>query len=353
MNIQRRILAVAAAAVTTVLLSACGGPGGSSAGGGDADSTPMTFMYSPYADYAPFFVAEGLGYYDDAGLDVELVAKGGSSGETFQHVSTGNVTGGGASWAAGLFNATNTGASISVVAGMSRIPDSGRNPSPLMASEQSGITDASQLKGKKVGVPGKGGFGIYSIHLALESVGLTLEDVELVNLSPGDIIPAMANGAIDASWTIEPVSSAIAKEGIGHEILDIDYQAGTELGLMIFNSAFVESNPDDVAAFVAATLRAVTELNDGGWNDPKVQALISEYTDLPTDVLTSLALTEADVDGSINWEDVAAQERFFQERGVLEYEGEVDIKSVYRGDIREKAVEQLAGILKTQGAVTP
>ncbi|MBH1966125.1 MAG: ABC transporter substrate-binding protein [Comamonadaceae bacterium] len=304
-----------------------------------AEAPPISFMYSPYADYAGFFVAQEKGYFRDAGLKVELISKAGSSGETFQHVSTGNVTAGGASWAAGLFNATKAGTSISITNSVSRIPDSGPNPAPLMVSEKSGITDAKQLKGKRIGTPGQGGFGIYSIHLALQSVGLTLADVQLVNLSPGDIIPAMANGSVDASWTIEPISSAVKSKNIGREILDVSYQAGTEIGMVIFNTKFAQDNPDTVAAFVGAYLKAVNELSNGGWQDPEIQKIISKYTDLPVEALKSLALTVPGKDGQINWENVAKQERFFHERKVLEYEGTLDMKSVFRADILEKAVK--------------
>lgn len=304
-----------------------------------ADAPPISFMYSPYADYAGFFVAQEKGYFRDAGLKVELISKSGGSGETFQQVSTGNVTGGGASWAAGLFNATKAGTSLAIVGGVSRIPDSGPNPAPLMASEKSGITNAKQLKGKKIGVPGQSGFGIYSVNLALQSVGLSLADVQLVNLNPGDIIPAMANGSVDASWTIEPISFAVKSKAIGHEILDVSYHAGTEIGMIIFNSKFAQEHPDAVAAFVGAYLKAVNELGNGGWKDPETQKIISKYTNLPVEALKSIALTTPGKDGKINWDNVAKQERFFHERKVLEYEGNLDMQKIFRADILEKAVK--------------
>lgn len=307
-----------------------------------AEQPPISFMYSPYADYAPFFVAQEKGYFEEVGLEVELIAKGGSSGETFQHVSTGNVTGGGASWASGLFNATAAGASLAILASVSKVPASGPNPSPLMVSTQSGINDASELKGKKIGTPGQTGFGYYSIAKALESVGLTLDDIEPVNLGAGDIIPALANGSVDASWTIEPISTAISSEGIGKEILDVDYHAGTELGMIIFNAAFTDENPDAVVAFVSAFLKAAQELVDGGWDDPEIQAIVAEYTNLPVETLTSLALTEVDLSGAIDWENVREQEQFFRDHGSLEYEGDSGVEDVYRDDLRQRAVERLA-----------
>ncbi|WP_024357117.1 ABC transporter substrate-binding protein [Leucobacter chironomi] len=343
MSLRRRLSGGIALLASAALLAGCASGGTAEAGTGDpADAPKITFLYSPYADYAPFFIAEEKGYFEEAGLDVELISKSGSSGETYQQVSTGSITAGGATWGAGLFNATKAGASLSVIASVSKVPDEGKNPAPLMASEQSGVTDAKQLKGKKIGIPGDGGFGIYSVHLALDSVGLSLDDVELVNLSPGDIPPAMANGSVDASWTIEPISSAIAGKDIGHDLLPVDYQAGVELGALVFNSEYVDKYPEAVTAFTAAYLRAVQELEAGGWNDPADQEIIAEYTDLPVETLTAIGLTRQDPEGAIDWEDVARQEAFFRERGALEFDGPSGIEQVFRKDILKEAVAQAA-----------
>lgn len=338
--------ATAVIATFALALTACGGGGtdadGSATGEAQAPDFPeMSFMYSPYADYAPFFVAQEKGYFADEGLEIELVAKGGSSGETFQHVSTGNVTGGGASWAAGLFNATAAGASLSIVASVSKVPESGENPAPLMVSNESGISEPSDLEGKKIGTTGESGFAYYSIHRALESAGLSLDDVETVNLGAGDIIPALTNGSVDASWTIEPISTAVEAEGIGQEIFDVSYHAGTELGMIIFNTEFTDEHPDAIVAFLKAFLKSANELADGGWDDPEIQEIVAEYTNLPVETLTSLALSETDLTGAIDWENVNEQEQFFRERGSLEYEGESGVEEVYREDLRHEAVTAL------------
>lgn len=341
MRIRRRIFGGVALLATAALITGCAsGVDDAPSTGDPADAPKISFLYSPYADYAPFFLAEEKGYFEDAGLDVELISKSGSSGETYQQVSTGSITAGGATWGAGLFNATKAGASLAVIASVSKVPTEGKNPAPLMASAESGVTDAKQLKGKKIGTPGEGGFGIYSIHLALEQVGLSLDDVELVNLSPGDIPPAMANGSVDASWTIEPISSAITEQKLGSELLDVSYHGGVELGALVFNSEYVEKYPEAVTAFTAAYLRAVTELDEGGWDDAATQEIIAEYTDLPVSTLKSIGLTIQDPAGEIDWADVQRQEDFFRDRGTLEFDGPSGIKDVFREDILKDSVAE-------------
>ncbi len=337
---------IAGATATVLVLAGCAAqtsPSPSASGSTGATSEPapaISFLYSPYADYAPFFLAEDKGYFDAAGVDVELIPKGGTSGETYQLVSTGNVVAGGATWGAGLFNATKAGASLSVIASVSRVPESGKDPSPFVASTLSGVTQVSELKGKKVGIPGDGGFGVYSVSLALATAGLTLEDVELVNVGPPETGPALANGSIDAAWTIEPISSALFGENLAVEITDVSHHAGTELGALVFNSEYVQQHPDAVVAFTSAYLKAAAELKAGGWTDAASKEIISKYTELPVETLDSIGLTEQDPTGQIDWADVAKQEEFFRQRGSLEYEGSADIQSIFQADLLKQAQEK-------------
>ncbi|WP_264030146.1 ABC transporter substrate-binding protein [Cellulosimicrobium sp. SH8] len=341
MAISRRSSITISLVAAAGVLAGCAG-GSDPSGGGDDAAPQISFLYSPYADYAPFFLAEDKGYFEEAGVDVELLAKGGTSGETYQLVSTNNVTAGGATWGAGLFNATEAGASLSVIASVSRVPESGPNPAPFVVAADSGITSIEQVAGSRVGIPGDGGFGIYSVAKALEAGGLTLDDVELVNVGPPETGPALVGGSVDAAWSIEPISSSLESEGIASEILPIDYHAGTELGALVFSTEYVDEHPDAVVAFTAAYLRAAAELEAGGWDDPANQEIIARYTELPVETLTSLALTEQDPTGEIDWEDVHAQEQFFRDRGTLEYEGEADVESIFRADLLEQARERAA-----------
>jgi len=342
MTISRRSSVTVSLVATAAILSGCAAEGAPGGADGESAAPEISFLFSPYADYAPFFLAEDKGYFEDAGVDVELLAKGGTSGETYQLVSTNNVTAGGATWGAGLFNATEAGASLSVIASVSRVPASGPNPAPFVVAADSGITSVEQLAGKRVGIPGDGGFGVYSVAKALGAGGLDLDDVELVNVGPPETGPALVGGSIDAAWSIEPISSSLASEDIAHEILPIDYHAGTELGALVFSTEYVDAHPDAVVAFTAAYLRAAAELQDGGWDDPANQEIIARYTELPLETLTSLALTEQDPTGEIDWADVHAQEQFFRDRGTLEYEGVADVEGIFRSDLLEQAQEKAA-----------
>lgn len=303
----------------------------------------IEFLYSPFADYAPFFVAEELGYFDDFGLDVTLSPKSGTA-ETIQMLASGNVVSGAATWGAGLFNSINSGATVTIVATLAKMPDTVPSPSPFMVSEQAwqdGIRDVKDLKGKRVGIPGPGGFGLYSVAKALEKGGLTVDDVEAIYLPPPATAAAFANGGLEAGWSIEPFALQLEKEGLGRRLVE-DHTFGTELGFIAFNNEFAVENEDAVVNFLAAFLKAARQLDKGGWEDENILDIVSRYTGTEKETLKGIAYTVRSEDGSIDLASVREQEEFFRARGALEYDGPIDIESVYRTDLLEKANALLA-----------
>lgn len=326
------IVAVAALAASTT------GPASS------AEPTKLTFLYSPFADYAPFFVAKDKGYFDDVGLDVTLATKSGSA-ETFQLLASANVEAGGATWGAGLFNAINDGATIAIAATIARMPTSGRSPSPFLVSQKAwdaGIQTVADLKGKKVGIPGPGGFGEYSVAKALGKGGLTLADVEAVNIPPPATAAAFANGGLEAGWSIEPFATQIEQEGLGKRLVE-DHVPGTELGFIAFNSDFLKANEDAVVRFLAAYLKASRELDSGGWKDPEIKKIVASYTGAPIELLEGISFTVRPANGEIDLASVRDQEAFFRAQKSLTYEGDIDLTKVYRTDLLDKANKLLEG----------
>ena len=69
----------------------------------------MEFLYAPATFYAPFFVAEDKGYFDDYGVDVTLAEKSGRPRRS-QLLATGQSQSGGETWGSGLFNSIAQGA---------------------------------------------------------------------------------------------------------------------------------------------------------------------------------------------------------------------------------------------------
>jgi len=298
----------------------------------------IEFLYSPFADYAPFFLAKELGYFEAFGVDVKLSPKTGTS-ETIQMLASGNAEAGAATWGAGLFNSISRGATVAIVATSARMPNTVPSPSPFMVSAtawNNGIRSVQALKGKRVGVPGPGGFGLYSVAKALEKGGLGLKDVQLVNLPPPATAAAFANGGLEAGWSIEPFALQMERQGLAKRLVE-DHTFGTELGFIAFNEGFLAKNEDAVARFLAGYLQAARQLEQGGWKDQRTLEIVARYTGGQVAVLRDISYTIRPADGAIDMASVREQEQFFRAQGALDYKGNANIDSVYRRDILQRA----------------
>jgi NitT/TauT family transport system substrate-binding protein len=310
------------------------------------EPTALEFLYSPFTDYAPFFVAKEKGYFDAYGLDVELADKSGTA-ETIQLLATGQSQAGGSTWGASFFNSIHIGATVAVVAQLAKVSDDpdAKSPVPLIVSKErydaGEITSVADLAGGSVGIPGPGGFGEYSVYLAITKGGLTMDQVELVNVPPPAAAEGLVNGSFDAAWTIEPFATGWANAGLTASISE-DHAQGVELGFLAFNNEWLEANTDAAIRFTAAYLKAARELDGGGWADPEIQEIVSRYTNLETDFLTQIGLTVRSEDGSLGLESIRDQEAYFRSVDQLDYEGEASLDGVYRTDVLAAANAFLA-----------
>ncbi|WP_436520373.1 aliphatic sulfonate ABC transporter substrate-binding protein [Actinoplanes sp. HUAS TT8] len=107
---------------------------------------------------------------------------------------------------------------------------------------QAGITDLSQLKGKKVGVP-EGTSGDMILTLALKKAGLTNADIKRTPMDAATIVTAFGAGQIDAAGFWYPAIATIKtkKPDLVELAKDSDF-ADT----MAFPTAFISRN--EVAA---------------------------------------------------------------------------------------------------------
>ena len=81
----------------------------------------------------------------------------------------------------------------------------------LVARKDKGITTIDDLIGKKIGVTKKSGAEfLFGRFLTLN--GLSLQDVEIVDLKPLEIVESLLNGDIDAGFTWDPYTYNIKKE---------------------------------------------------------------------------------------------------------------------------------------------
>ena len=121
-----------------------------------------------------------------------------------------------------------------------------------------GITKLEELKGKKVGYAA--GTSSESILLAaLESVGLTMDDIEAMNMNASNLTSAAMAGTIDAVAAWAPMSLTILSqvEGAVDICSNVDFPSMVTPGSWVVNPNWVKDHEDLAMRFVRAMYKAM------------------------------------------------------------------------------------------------
>ena len=96
-----------------------------------------------------------------------------------------------------------------------------RSWSAILVPEGSSIQNASDLKGKRIGLI-EGSFQTYFLLAALDRVGLNYESVDHTNLKPGESQAALREGKIDAWVAMDPYLSTAFNAGGLRKVTECD-----------------------------------------------------------------------------------------------------------------------------------
>ncbi len=140
---------------------------------------------------------------------------------------------------------------------------SAANVCSVVARKDRGISQPADLKGKRIGVTRKSS-GEFYLGTFLTFSGLTLADVEIIDLKPLAIVESMEKGAIDAVLTWEPHVSQMA-DLLQGDVMIWDGQSGQDLYfLLLAKEEWLKGHANAAKRFMRALVQAeeYTEKND-------------------------------------------------------------------------------------------
>ena len=202
-------------------------------------------------EHSHFYAALDEGFFEEEGLNVEIFEGGGSALAT-QLVANQTNDFGLADFGV-VVSSRAEGVNAVTVANLFQ-----ETPHALMTLEGKGIDSAEDLKGKRIGgAAGSGAVVLFSPYL--ESVGMSIDDVNMVQLDPAAYIPSLYEGRIDGfpgsriSQYPQLVVSAPEPPTL------IPFSEGLDLASMglIAHPDMVANEPETVRAFVRAIQRAI------------------------------------------------------------------------------------------------
>ena len=248
----KKLTAFAAAAVMMVFgLAACGSSEQSDENG-PTDSTKLTFVldWTPNTNHTGVYVADKMGYFDEAGLEVEIVQPPDDGAETM--VASGQAQ----------FGVSFQDYMVPALAGPEKtMPITAvaailqHNLSGIMSGKDLGITSPSKMENHS--------YATWELPIeqailkeCVEEDGGDFSKVEMIPETIDDEVAALRNKQVDSIWVY------YGWAGIKAEIddFDINYFAFKDIDdafdyyspVIIANDDFLADNPDTAKAFIAA-----------------------------------------------------------------------------------------------------
>lgn len=322
-----RLMAVAALVLLPALLSACGDDDDGQSDAADLEEVTIGLTFVPNIQFAPFYVADALGYYEEAGVEVE-----------FNHHAVG----------ADQFGALVSGQEDLLMASGDEVMQVRAKDVPvvyvaevyreypvaLIVPADSDIQTIADIAGKTVGVPGEYGANWIGLLALLDSAGLTRDDisVESIGFTQASALLAGHVDAVMGYVNNEPIQ--IQAEGMPVRTFAVGEVSSLVANGLVVTDEYLDENSDTVRAMVEATLRGVQYAID---NPEETVEIAKDYVPTLTDeeqeqsalevLQATLPLWEVEDGGELggsdpnDWE---AMEAFLLEYGLLEAEVAVD-----------------------------
>ncbi len=232
-------------------------------GTGAASAEPVKIGILSLTSHSPSIIAEGKGYYEEAGLEVEFVPFQAAQPMAVA-IASGDVDFGLTAMTAGLVSLAERGA-VKIIGGAMAEAEGVEGHKILVskAAHEAGVTTPAGLEGKRFGITTAGSSFHYMAHKIADGEGFERSSMEMVPLNgvPA-VIASLRSGQIDA-WSIQPnIADGLIASGDVFEVGRIDDYVDTYQVTTLFTSnELIANNRELVESFVAAFSKGVADYN--------------------------------------------------------------------------------------------
>ncbi|MDP8223442.1 MAG: ABC transporter substrate-binding protein [Candidatus Lernaella stagnicola] len=322
---------------------------GTTAGAPPQAAAPIKVGVSPVVSSAGFYLAKLRGYFDEQGVNVELLSFGGSGPEIIPFVASNQFQVGGGSVSPGMFNAIAQGNEVKIVADKAKIDPDDAHDAFLVRQDHidSGrYRTPADLKGMTIGLASKGRTNILVIGLErmLKKHGLTLNDVELVGAPFPTQLAALNGKRIDAACSIEPFvakaeQAKLAKRVWGYE----EVTPGFQVAVVFYSPRFAKERRADAEKFMIAYIKGLRDYINAFRYGIGTESVIADLAKVlkvkDKSLYRRMRVTGFDPNGGVDKQSIAEAQDWFAAQGLIPHTVKVD--GIVDDSFWKKAVEVL------------
>ncbi len=215
---------------------------------GAASAEPLKLAHSTWVGYGPLYIAKEKGYFDEEGVDVELVVMEDvkirfpalAAGKIDALVTTVDT----------VLNFLSDEQSYRYLFAL----DDSRGGDGIVARKE--IRTIADLKGRTVGYT-EGSVSQFFLGVLLKRAGLRLSDIVSQNMTAGDAGAAFVAGRLDAAVTWEPWLTRGKQAPHGHLLVDSSATPGLIVDVAVTTPEKLEARREDLKAVYRAWVKAV------------------------------------------------------------------------------------------------
>jgi NitT/TauT family transport system substrate-binding protein len=280
-----------------------------------------------YLSYSPIFIAQEEGFFAAEGLEVELLPVSRISA-AIPSLIQGEIDVLPVAIMPAFFNIINRGGTMKVVGGKGYISSEGCAYSGIMARrnliESGELSTAADMAGRRISTD-RTSPSYFRFNRFIESAGLTLDDLTVIDLPAAARIDAFASGALDVSTASEPWVTRYRRAG--DSLMwsrSSDHLPGFQFGYLLFGKTLLEDRPQAGERFMLAYLKAVRHLNEEGKSDRHIE-ILEKHTGLDRELLKEACWPPLRNDGRAQEQSLAEFQTWALEQGLISRITPVDL----------------------------
>ncbi len=244
------------------------------------------------AIYAPFYAAESLGLFKEAGVKVELtVYRGGAAAQ--EALSAG---------AADMITYFGGGAGLAILKGAKEKVVAALDPSPhgwyLLVQARSPYRSVKDLDGRKVGVTVKGSTSDMLALWAADRAGIKIQTIPV---GGGGMVPVLKSGQVDAVAMFPVLSLQAMLSAEARSLLDYGAEMEPTLpDVAVASQQMLDKRPKQLRGVLHAFYKALGRIcADRAWGLPFVKAFTKQTDDKVSKVTYDTVVCRQSRDGMI------------------------------------------------------